>query len=207
MSRTHNQRKGDIHEEYVCEAIGARKTRGSGSQWRDATDGRQNHRETAFAFAFDGKSTTGKGVNVTRDMWDKAVEQAGAERPMLALRFYEDDTLEEATDLVTLSLDDFVEMREAALRGSDLSDVEPNTEPSLMDIQIRKVEGHRSLIFVDGREEQGAEVQINRHANGKAIITLNGVSVEAKVTVDGKLVASTSDNFLKQKEYEDGEEK
>lgn len=115
MSRTQNQKMADAHEEHVAEAIGARKTKGSGNQWRDQTDGRHNHRDTAFAFAFDGKSTLGKGVNVTRDMWQKAKEQAGAERPLLALRYYEDETLRESYDLVTLGLDDFVELREFAL--------------------------------------------------------------------------------------------
>jgi hypothetical protein len=43
-------------------------------------------------------------------MWRKAVEQAGGERPMLALRFYDTDRLAVGEDLVVVRLHDFVEL-------------------------------------------------------------------------------------------------
>ncbi len=57
-------------------------------------------------------STRAKSIGVTRAMWEKAKEQAGGERPLLPLRFYDTDKLDVGLDLVVLSLDDFAEMLE-----------------------------------------------------------------------------------------------
>lgn len=202
MSRTHNQKMADKHEDEVCEAIGARKTRGSGNQWRDQTDGKHNHRETDFAFAFDGKSTTGKGVNVTREMWQKTREQAAGERPLLALRFYEDDTLEESQDLVVMSLDDFVEMREAATKNNP---PKPESSRHFTKIELVTINGLRKII-VDGVEKPpGVEVNASVNANNKTVITLEGRRLDAELYIDGQLKASTRGNYLKQREYFNGE--
>jgi hypothetical protein len=63
-----------------------------------------------FAWAWDGKCTRGNSISVSREMWAKAIEQAQGERPMIALRFYDDDRGRNYTDLVTMSLDDLREM-------------------------------------------------------------------------------------------------
>ncbi|WP_428957817.1 hypothetical protein [Streptomyces sp. cg35] len=110
-----NKDMGDAHEAHIAEVLGMRQSRGSGNQWRDPIDARHNHLDTQYAFAVDGKSTLAKSVSVTRDMWAKAVQQAGAERPMLALRFYDDASLSRVhADLAVCELDDFAELREAA---------------------------------------------------------------------------------------------
>ncbi|THA72457.1 hypothetical protein E6R60_26355 [Streptomyces sp. A0642] len=112
-----NKDMGDAHEKHVAEKLNMRQPRGSGNQWRDPMDGRHNRLDTEWAFANDGKSTLKKSIGVSLDMWNKAVEQAGGERPLLTLRFYKDQRLTGVhADLAALDLDDFAEMRDAALR-------------------------------------------------------------------------------------------
>jgi hypothetical protein len=105
-----NRKMSDKHEAFLCSLFDGRPTKGSGNQWRDPTDGRNNHMTTRFAFAWDGKSTLGKSVGVSREMWGKVVEQAGAERPMLPLRFYDNERLDVGLDLVVVNAYDLSEM-------------------------------------------------------------------------------------------------
>lgn len=110
-----NKVMGDRHEEYVAEVMNQRLTRGSGNQWRDQMDSKHDRTTCVFAFANDSKSTLGKSIGVTRAMWEKAVLQAGGERPMLTLRWYDDASLTKVgIDLAVCDLLDFAEMREAA---------------------------------------------------------------------------------------------
>ena len=106
----------DKHEEFLCTLFGGRQTKGSGNQWRDPTDGRNNRMVQSYAFAWDGKSTLGKSVGVTREMWAKVVEQAGGERPMLPLRFYDNERLDVGLDLAVLNIYDLSDMI-SELRG------------------------------------------------------------------------------------------
>lgn len=103
-------RMAENHERYLAQVLGGRKAPGSGSGFANPMDGRQNRYNQACAFAWDGKSTLAKSIGVSLDMWEKAVEQAHGERPMLALRFYTSERLSVGLDLVTLKLDDFVEV-------------------------------------------------------------------------------------------------
>lgn len=105
----------DKHEDYLARVLGGRKTRGSGNQPANQMDGRHASLIERFAFAWDGKSTLGKSISVTEEMWLKAEEQCHSERPMLALRWYNTERLDVGLDLVTIGLDDFVELRDAAL--------------------------------------------------------------------------------------------
>ncbi|MFI0967022.1 hypothetical protein ACH4S8_37410 [Streptomyces sp. NPDC021080] len=109
-----NKDMGDAHEAHLAETLGMRQSRGSGNQWRDPIDARHNRLDTQYAFAVDGKSTLAKSLSITRAMWDKAVEQAGGERPMLGLRFYDDNARKVHADLVACELLDFAELLEAA---------------------------------------------------------------------------------------------
>jgi len=106
----------DKHESFVADLIGARKSRASGSQWNDQTDGRQNRYESEFAFAFDCKCALPqtKSVSVTREMWQKLEDQSHGERSMLPIRFYQTDRGDVWRDLVVLNLNDFVELMERA---------------------------------------------------------------------------------------------
>lgn len=113
---------GDRHEEHLVNRLGGRRSKGSGNQWHNQMDGRHNRYTESFAFAWDGKSTTKASIGVSLAMWEKAQEQAGGERPMLALRWYptERPSVEnrDGVDLVVISLDDFEALRQAA-RGSE----------------------------------------------------------------------------------------
>lgn len=114
MTRTLNQVMGDLHEQHLAETLGMRQTAGSGNQWRDPIDARHNRLDSEYAFAVDGKSTLAKSISITRAMWEKAVEQAGGERPMLGLRFYDDGARKVHADLAACDLLDFAELLEAA---------------------------------------------------------------------------------------------
>lgn len=110
------RKMSDAHEEHLVEVLGGRKTKGSGNQWHNPMDGRHSSRTVNYAFAWDGKSTLGKSIGVTREMWGKAEDQAGGERAALPLRFYDDERLRVGLDLVVISLDDFAELLDAARR-------------------------------------------------------------------------------------------
>lgn len=114
------KKMADLHERVLAEWFGGRQTRGSGNQFNNPMDGRQDRYRKLFAFAWDGKSTRGQSIGVGRRMWNKVVDQAGGERPMLALRFYDTDSLTVGLDLAVISMDDFREM-EASL--ADLEDL------------------------------------------------------------------------------------
>ncbi|MEV5568172.1 hypothetical protein AB0L54_35760, partial [Streptomyces sp. NPDC052196] len=88
------------------------------------------------------KSTLGKGITNTRAMWAKALEQAGGERPMLTLRWYDDASLTRVgIDLAACDLLDFAEMREDAEKWHKarpilqaLVDQSPRCIPVLVDL-------------------------------------------------------------------------
>lgn len=95
---------GQRHEAWIAENFEGRQTRGSGNQWKDPLDGRQDHDSGAYVFAWDGKSVMGKSVSVTRAMWAKVQEQAKPhEIPLMPLRFYDDERLTKVhADLVVI---------------------------------------------------------------------------------------------------------
>jgi hypothetical protein len=106
-----NQRISQAHEADLQARLGGRRTRGSGNQFNNPMDGRHSSYAQTFAFAWDGKATRSKSVSVTEEMWDKAVEQAHHERPMLALRQYLDDRARRVGfDLAVIALVDLEEM-------------------------------------------------------------------------------------------------
>lgn len=107
-----NQKMGRHHEDWVCDVLGATRSPASGSQWQNPGDGRQNQLISEFAFGFDCKSTLGKSIGVSRAMWEKIRLQAGATRPMVPLRFYDNERLDVALDLFVVSADDHLEMAE-----------------------------------------------------------------------------------------------
>ena len=112
---------GDRHEAWLAKMLGGRQTRGSGNQWRDPMDGRNNRYTQPFAWAWDGKSTMGKSISISREVLDKAVEQADGERPMIAIRFYEDERLRHYEDWILVREGDFFEMNAEANRDHDES--------------------------------------------------------------------------------------
>ena len=108
----------DRHEDFLVDLLGGRKTRGSGNQFANPMDGRHNRYEDTMAFAWDGKSTLGNSIGVTRTMWEKAQEQALGERPMIALRWYLNERLTDAIDLIAIDANDFAELLDLAREGA-----------------------------------------------------------------------------------------
>lgn len=106
MTNLTTRKMSDAHEDALVAVLGGRKAKGSGNQWHGQMDGRTSHRHVTYAFAWDGKSTLGKSVGVSREMWTKAIQQAAGERPMLPLRFYDNERLDVGLDLVVMSLAD-----------------------------------------------------------------------------------------------------
>lgn len=105
-----NKKMGDAHEERMAEALGGRKTKGSGNQWHNQADGRHSHYEDEVAFAWDGKSTRGKSLSVKLDDLDKIEEQSHGERPAMGYCFYGNDRLTEYRDFMLIRLEDLAEL-------------------------------------------------------------------------------------------------
>ena len=114
MRKGLNKKMGDAHENFLVRLLGGRKTISSGNQWRDQMDGRHNSytSDSAFNFAWDGKSTLTNSISITRSMIYKAEEQAGPEEPLLALRFYRNEELEVDRDFIVVRASVFAEMLE-----------------------------------------------------------------------------------------------
>lgn len=106
----------DRHEEDVAEWFDGRKSKSSGNQRNDRADGRQNHYDVEFAFSWDCKAAMPgtKSISVTRDMLDKIEEQAGFERPMIPLRFYDNERGGVAHDWAAIKMDDLIELVQRA---------------------------------------------------------------------------------------------
>lgn len=114
VSKPTTREMSDKHERFLAEIFDGRMSKGSGNQFRDQMDGR-NSRDQPHGLAWDGKSTQGKTVTVSRLGWAKAVEQAAGERPVMPIRFYGPGyELTTDLDLVVLDLHDFVEILEDA---------------------------------------------------------------------------------------------
>lgn len=100
-----NKRMGDKHERDLAAMLSGYASRGSGNQWHNSMDGR-----TAYtvwpALAWDCKSTMGKSIGVSREMWRKAKEQAGGHLPLVPLRFYDNERLDVGLDLAVIDLND-----------------------------------------------------------------------------------------------------
>lgn len=108
------RRMSDLHEADLSEWFGGRgPTPGSGNQFNRPMDGRVSRYNERYAFAWDGKSTRGESIGVSRSILAKIVDQAGGERPMLPLRFYSDDRLRLYEDWVVLRIHDLLEILDA----------------------------------------------------------------------------------------------
>lgn len=115
MSRTLFQRMADAHEADIAEDIVGTIQKGSGNQWHNQGDAKNNEREVPFPITADGKSTLGKSIGLSLSMWRKVVEQTFGQIPTLWLRWYKDESLREIEeDLVVIRRRDFKEILEAA---------------------------------------------------------------------------------------------
>jgi hypothetical protein len=115
------RKMSEQHEKYLALINDGRKTKSSGNQWDDRNDGRNDRMTQHFAFSWDGKSTTGEGINVTRAMISKAIDHAEGERMQLGLRYYASERLDNVSyDLVAVLGDDWQEVLGAARQAPAL---------------------------------------------------------------------------------------
>jgi hypothetical protein len=139
------QQMGDKHEVFLAEVFGGTKSKASGSQWSDPADGRNGH-GTPFAFAWDGKSTRGKGITITREMIAKIREQALSERPALGLRWYDSDSLDlVGEDLVAIPAADMAELLENARRIVSLESAHGSLELKMATLRNQAAESRRLM--------------------------------------------------------------
>lgn len=110
MSGLTTRKMSDAHETWLSGLLEGRMTKGSGNQWHNPMDGRHSSMHQHYAFAWDGKSTLGKSIGVSLNMWEKAREQASPEMPLLPLRFYATERLDVALDLVVLKTTTFADI-------------------------------------------------------------------------------------------------
>jgi hypothetical protein len=112
--------KGDVHEKWLHELFGGKISKGSGNQWTNQCDVRMDQ-SLEYGFGIDGKSTSGKSLSITLELWDKVTHQSSPLFPMIALRFYKTDRLrnDEAIDLVTIEAELFAEILERANANKD----------------------------------------------------------------------------------------
>ncbi len=101
----------DRHEKFLAELLDGRMTKGSGNQFADQMDGKNDRHTQAHPLAWDGKATRGKSVGISREMWAKAVEQSHGLTTVLALRWYSPgNSLRPELDLIAVQADDFAEL-------------------------------------------------------------------------------------------------
>lgn len=129
----------DRHEADVAALLGGRVTVGSGNQHNDPMDGKHGYKEARYTFAWDGKCSLGQSVSVTRPMWEKAVDQARAFRPMLALRLWRDTRLTTTdVDLIAVEANTFAEILDDANRVPELEAELSALRAQLSDMGLRR---------------------------------------------------------------------
>jgi hypothetical protein len=122
-SKPTTRKLSDKHESWLADLLDGRMAKGSGNQFNDPMDGRNDRHEQAHSLAWDGKATQNKSVGVTREMWAKAVEQAHGLIPVLALRFYGAGYgLTAELDLITIEANDFAAILADARAYRDLKE-------------------------------------------------------------------------------------
>lgn len=111
----------DRHEADIAALLGGRVTVGSGNQHNDPMDGKHGYKEARYTFAWDGKCSLANSISVSIPMWQKAVDQARAFHPLLALRLWRDTRLTMTNlDLIAVEANTFAEMLEDANRVPEL---------------------------------------------------------------------------------------
>jgi hypothetical protein len=151
VSKPSTRDMSDRHEDFLAELLGGRKTKGSGSHWRDQMDGKNDQHEQSHALVWDGKATQNASVSISRDMWAKACEQSGGLIPSVAIRFYSKGfLLKSELDLITLEANDFAaileDARKAQIRGLEAA----SAAGVLRDVQNEERHArHRLAVLLD----------------------------------------------------------
>lgn len=105
----------DRHETDLCAVLGGERTRNSGAVWSDQGDGHQTGLDQHWTFGWDGKSTLGKSIGVSLEMWEKLTTQSRGLEPLLPLRWYANARLTQVSlDLAVLDLETFSQILDDA---------------------------------------------------------------------------------------------
>jgi uncharacterized small protein (DUF1192 family) len=104
-------RASELYEEFLDRVLGGAKATHSGPHFANPTNGGQSH-EADFVFAWSAAATRGNSITVSKAMWEKAREWAWGDRPLVALRFYDSETIGTCPrlDLAVISLLSLTEM-------------------------------------------------------------------------------------------------
>ena len=114
MSLT-TRKMSDRHEEDLVALLGGEKTRNSGAVWSDQADGHQTGLDQYWLFTWDGKSTLGKSIGISRAMLAKLREQSRGLEILLPLRWYANDRLTEVDeDWIAVEAETFAQVLEDA---------------------------------------------------------------------------------------------
>lgn len=102
-----------LHEKFAAEVIDGTRSKASGAVWTHPADGRASRMTHEFGWANECKATLGKEITLTRLIVEKGIDQAGGERILFWLRWYEDESLQRVTyDLVSMEVENFRELLE-----------------------------------------------------------------------------------------------
>lgn len=178
------KRMGDLHEKYLAELTGSRQSKASGAKFDDKADGRGNHLLDEWAVCFDGKSTRGLGINITREMLAKIIDEAHGERPMIGLRFYDNDRLDRiGFDWVAIEAQHFAELLFAA-RHAATSDVVTSEQGD----RVRELEDQLTRALQERDEALQAEQLTGpRDARLDEVTRALGVKEEENATLRGRM--------------------
>jgi hypothetical protein len=160
---------GDAHEADIAEWTKGIKQKASGSQWHRQGDTKNGEFLVSYPITSDGKSTMGKSIAISRDMWNKITDQTFNQHPALFLRFYRPATTTPLTvdlDLAVIRAGLFTDLLEAARKWAAI-------EEEIGDDAVVSVDYVINLMRI-GRDEQDRKfrdlVQLGQEIQGDAII-------------------------------------
>lgn len=124
MVKPTTRKMSSRHEDDLVALLGGERTRNSGAVWSDQADGHQTGSDAYWRFGWDGKSTLGKSIGITRKMLAKLREQCRGLEPMLPLRWYADERLTRVDeDWIAIEAETLAQIIEDANRWRLVSEV------------------------------------------------------------------------------------
>jgi hypothetical protein len=126
LNPAESTKASQIYEDFLDRVLGGDKAHHSGAHFNNPTHDGQSGREAEFVFAWYAAATRGDSITVTNAMWEKAAKWALGDRPMVALRFYDSETIETGPrlDLAVVSLLTLTEMVDRIAQLTDDLDAE-----------------------------------------------------------------------------------
>jgi uncharacterized small protein (DUF1192 family) len=102
----------ELYDHFLDRVLGGDKAHHSGPHFDNPTNSSESGQEAEFVFAWYAAATRGDSISVSTAMWEKAREWAWGDRPMVALRFYDSETIATCPtlDLAVVSLLSLTEM-------------------------------------------------------------------------------------------------